>query len=660
MTTQQTQRRLIIVLGMHRSGTSAIARGLAALGADLGSNLLPPVAENNERGFWEDREVVALSDAVLDRLGLAWDSTAPIDRARLAGPEFGDLRLRALDLVRSRLDTWPVFAIKDPRLSRLLPFWSGALERLDARVDFVLCLRNPISTAQSLQRRDGFAAIKSHLLWLQHTAGMVLDTSNPGTGAAHAAARRAVVSFERLLAEPLAELQRLARLLELPFDPSSDALRDYLSGFLDRQLEHARYAEADLGLDPALPAAAAELFAALARSASDPGGGLDGGIESLCRRHEDEMGRLGPLLQFATESDRAARRLQAASSQRERELQSTKDLLADRQARVVALSKLLDLLENKLPDGFGRHLAKLGADVVRDGREHVLQGLAEARESLGSALAQGEVRLLTDLDEREQRFILELGNAEARLRLGLEGFGDQGESAARELRERIERLVGRIETGDRSMQQRFDALATEAKGSQQLIQRLLEASRSWERDLAERSREIGKLSQLLLASQSALHAAQRAGEEALRSRDALRAELRVGKRASDAMRQRLDAVQRSLSWRLTAPLRWSAHIAAWLRGGGWRLLRDSREVARSGLFDSDWYRRTYSDVAAVGIPPIQHYLTHGARELRDPGPAFSTRGYLRANPDVAESGMNPLLHYLRHGRSEGRATGAPE
>lgn len=51
---------------------------------------------------------------------------------------------------------------------------------------------------------------------------------------------------------------------------------------------------------------------------------------------------------------------------------------------------------------------------------------------------------------------------------------------------------------------------------------------------------------------------------------------------------------------------------------------------------------------------VVHYMRHGGREGRDPGPRFSSTGYLDQNPDVRQSGVNPLLHYLLRGRAEGR------
>jgi Methyltransferase domain len=142
-----------------------------------------------------------------------------------------------------------------------------------------------------------------------------------------------------------------------------------------------------------------------------------------------------------------------------------------------------------------------------------------------------------------------------------------------------------------------------------------------------------------------------------------------------------DAVIGSMTWRITAPLRTLAAVLpsplrsamrravklGWWLATPWAIprrlksLRERRDqsaerarLTASQLFDSDWYARTYPDVAAAGIDPAAHYLSSGAAEGRDPGPQFSTDGYLRRYPDVAATGANPLLHYLQHGINEGR------
>lgn len=77
-----------------------------------------------------------------------------------------------------------------------------------------------------------------------------------------------------------------------------------------------------------------------------------------------------------------------------------------------------------------------------------------------------------------------------------------------------------------------------------------------------------------------------------------------------------------------------------------------------GLFDAEWYAYTYPDVIDDNQDPFLHYIHHGHKEGRVPGPEFDTSFYKATYPDVVASGDNPLVHYLRHGRVEGRAPNA--
>jgi hypothetical protein len=74
----------------------------------------------------------------------------------------------------------------------------------------------------------------------------------------------------------------------------------------------------------------------------------------------------------------------------------------------------------------------------------------------------------------------------------------------------------------------------------------------------------------------------------------------------------------------------------------------------AAAFDADFYRARNPDIEEAGLDPLQHFLTAGWREGRDPTPDFSVRAYLDANEDIALLGLNPFLHWLTHGRDEGR------
>src|SRR2546430_7862103 len=69
-----------LVMGMHRSGTSAVTRVLNLLGLRLPRDLLSP-AKSNELGFWEGREVVALNDNILLGLNRDWADPKPLPTA---------------------------------------------------------------------------------------------------------------------------------------------------------------------------------------------------------------------------------------------------------------------------------------------------------------------------------------------------------------------------------------------------------------------------------------------------------------------------------------------------------------------------------------------------------------------------------------------------
>ena len=79
-----------------------------------------------------------------------------------------------------------------------------------------------------------------------------------------------------------------------------------------------------------------------------------------------------------------------------------------------------------------------------------------------------------------------------------------------------------------------------------------------------------------------------------------------------------------------------------------------RLIGDSGLFDAEWYKATYPDVASSALSPVEHYLQIGAQAGHNPSPRFNTTFYMQKYKDVAAAGMNPLVHYLKHGRNEKR------
>ena len=217
--------RLVLVLGMHRSGTSTLARGLRVLGVALGKNLLP-AHPCNPKGFFEDAGLYALNKALLAQLGLTWRSPEAPDTAalrRLAGPP----GVTALSLLREKSAGQAIPGLKDPRMSRLLPFWRPVLAASGLRAHCCIALRHPESVAHSLWQRDRLDAEHSHALWLAY----LLDALEGSAGLP-----RLLTDYGLLLRKPEHQLQRLGHFLNLPLDPAELTL--FADDFLDKTLCH--------------------------------------------------------------------------------------------------------------------------------------------------------------------------------------------------------------------------------------------------------------------------------------------------------------------------------------------------------------------------------------------------------------------------------------
>jgi len=277
--------RLIVVLGMHRSGTSAITRGLQALGVNLGDRFLPP-QEDNRKGFWEDIDICALNVEMLTVIGSDWYHVAPIEAANVEELCKEGYLMRAVELLRSKVTSAPIFGFKDPRVAKLLPFWKEVFSHCQFDVSYIVALRHPLSVVKSLAKRDGIEAEQSYLLWLGH-----ILTSLTGS----AGRRRILVDYDRLLESPGHELNRIATCCDLEVDPAE--MQGYISEFLDQGLRHTVYTLNDLLLDDTCPPIVREVYAGLLDVASEKTEFEDSELQNKIARWSDEFERLrSPLL----------------------------------------------------------------------------------------------------------------------------------------------------------------------------------------------------------------------------------------------------------------------------------------------------------------------------------------------------------------------------
>ena len=161
-------KEMLVLLGMHRSGTSLLAQmARADPGYDFGDAVLPAAVDNPE-GFYEDQEVVRLDDLALERLASHWNDARPILSDAFTGEGLRDVGSAAANWLGERLGRYPRFAVKDPRMTVLAPFWSPLLRNCGRPVRVLAAVRDPLAVARSLQRRDGFPLAHGLVLWTHY------------------------------------------------------------------------------------------------------------------------------------------------------------------------------------------------------------------------------------------------------------------------------------------------------------------------------------------------------------------------------------------------------------------------------------------------------------------------------------------------------------
>ena len=223
------------MIGMHRSGTSAIARGLQALGVYLGNDFLDAQPEN-PTGYWEDRRIVDLNERVLKALRLSWDSIKPVERREFHGWQIWQLRREAVRDLRRRFTPHPLWGFKDPRTIRLLPFWQRVFKVANVEDRYLLAIRNPASIAVSLYARQRMEVETAQRLWLLHMAPFLAALQDK---------RFVVVDYDLLMLRPADQLKRISDRLQLP--PVGAAELDRFAGeFLDAKLRHSVFSPADI------------------------------------------------------------------------------------------------------------------------------------------------------------------------------------------------------------------------------------------------------------------------------------------------------------------------------------------------------------------------------------------------------------------------------
>jgi hypothetical protein len=365
--TSDAQRTCILVLGMHRSGTSALAGLLTKLGCEGPANPMP-ASKANAKGFFESLVISQFNDELLQTAGSSWDDITHFPERWRDSPTARALLDRAGELLHSEFGDAPLFVLKDPRICRLVPFWTSAIERSGCAVRPIVTIRNPLEVARSMGKKKGFGEPLSEMVWLRY----VLDSEH-----ASRSMRRFITSFEQLLHGWEAVAQSAQEELGIVWPKSIANAESDAANFLADDLQHHKQSQARAVTSELLPEWLRETYDILRRWTQ--GGESADDYPALDRiRAEFDVASTAFLRVVRTERQKV--------DEARRKLRSVQEENAQLQSHGAELKRQLDV-----------------AGAAQDEREALRQTVAALQEDL-----EGVTRRAEDSDaarERERRVL---------------------------------------------------------------------------------------------------------------------------------------------------------------------------------------------------------------------------------------------------------------
>ncbi len=222
------KKKIVCITGMERSGTSMVARIVNLLGVYLGGrDDLIMETDYNQKGCWENKTFLNISDEILKRFGGDTHSMPDFPDGWINDPRIADLVAEARKTIAREFSKKDVWGWKDPRCCLVMPFWQNLLPE----INYIICIRNPSDVANSLVSRQWVSSYReAYYAWHMYTSNIIRHTSGK---------RRIFVFYEDFMgSDPLAAIRRLARFLGRGYvkrleDSSSD-----IEAFITKGLQH--------------------------------------------------------------------------------------------------------------------------------------------------------------------------------------------------------------------------------------------------------------------------------------------------------------------------------------------------------------------------------------------------------------------------------------
>jgi hypothetical protein len=220
--------RALLILGMHRSGTSAVTRVANLLGADIGKDILLP-GQGNSEGFWEHHEAMQTNHYLLEAFGRTWFDIRSLPQGWQEQQPGLDALARIKAIIQKEFASKPLVAVKDPRMCLTAPLWIEAFEASGFEVQCLLVVRDPREVADSLHARESWPREPIFLLWAHYMMEAVLATRKYP---------RALITYDQLLQDWRGTMRYVSSELSSPWPIDEEAAAASIDAFLHTGHRH--------------------------------------------------------------------------------------------------------------------------------------------------------------------------------------------------------------------------------------------------------------------------------------------------------------------------------------------------------------------------------------------------------------------------------------
>ncbi len=633
----------VFVLGMHRSGTSALARILNLMGLYFGGeNVNTGRSEENLKGFWERRDVRTLNDTILFNAGCDWDRVSTLNLDALPEDSKDAYRSMATDIVMN-MDAHRPWFMKEPRFCVLFPIWRAATE-------VPVCIhihRNPLEVSSSLKSRNDTSIRVGLALW---------ELYNVRALEASAGVPRLFLSYEALMKKPVQTVESIHAALAEQGSyrlrmPSERELASFLDEKLHRQHESVESLRAvatgsQLALYDHLEGATSNPDAVatpvLSNDSLDTLGKYEEGIDVADRIEsanvrQRQRSAANLELQIALKKLELKHALSSLrnTSARSRAFERKADQLREAETnlkielavggqRANTIERDRDRLERK-----GAELSRANASLERD-RDRLERERGQL-ERKGAELSRANAGLERDRDrlERERGQLERKGAELSRANASLERDRDRLEQE----RGRLERKGAELGRANASLDRDRDRLERDRGQLERKGAELGRANAGLERDRDRLERERGQLERANVGLRSSIHkAAHEASNRRTEVLDAIRhhdmrlaykkAKVSELKKIADHLASGIHDLLHSRRWRIGAAL-----LSLRFR----LLFRNTPPTVQDRLSEaiSTHYakRHAYRDVASYQISLLDEFQT------RVPGQTKAISKIIRSDMD---------------------------